>query len=69
MECVTLPIGRGQGHLATIVVAEDIDHVVQREKDIVAEVIHAPTLVVIQDHHDDHIHIHVVRHLTIDDVS
>ena len=65
---MTLPIGLGQGHLATTVAAEDIDHAVQGGKDIVAEAIHALTLVVGRGHHDDHIHIHVAHHRTIDDV-
>lgn len=48
-----------------MVVAEDIDLVVQEEENIVAEVTHVPTLAAGQDHHDDHAHIHVVHHLTI----
>ena len=64
--CVTT-IGLGHDHLATIVAAEDINHVVPGRGDIVVGVTHAPTLVAGQGHHDDHIHTHVVHHHIIGD--
>ena len=51
-----------------MVAVEDTDLVVQ-EEDIVVEVIHVPTLGVGQDHHDDHVHIHIAHHLTIGNVK
>lgn len=64
-EILTTKIDQDHGRHVTMAAVEDTDLVVQKEEDIVAEVIHVLILTVGQDLHDDRIH--VVHPLTIGD--